>query len=149
MTARLDRRVLRTRRALRDALVALLHERAWDDIAVADVCARADVGRSTFYLHFGDKEELLVGGFGELAAAIRAAVAAEPVPPGVGIPSSRRLVEHALENRRLFRALVGRRTGQVVVRHFRELVLALVQEDLARVCPEGPARTAEIGRAHV
>jgi AcrR family transcriptional regulator len=32
-------------------------------VTVRDVCERADVGRSTFYLHFADKESLLVSGF--------------------------------------------------------------------------------------
>src|SRR6185437_2006254 len=67
-----DRRVERTQRALREALIRLVLERGWDDVSVQDVCARANVGRSTFYLHFADKEELLVSGFGGLQEALRA-----------------------------------------------------------------------------
>lgn len=136
-----DRRVLKTRRALRDALVALLHEQPWEDISVQDVCARADVGRSTFYLHFADKEELLVGGFEDLGSAIRAQVG--PARPARdSLPSAGLLIEHALENRRLFHALVGRRTGQVVVRRFRELVRVLLDEDLAAL--GAPAHTRDL-----
>jgi len=47
-----DRRVQRTRRALREALVALIVERGWEGFSVQEVCERADVGRSTFYTHF-------------------------------------------------------------------------------------------------
>ncbi len=59
--ARPDRRVRRTREALRNALLALLVERGWDDIDVQALCVRTDIGRSTFYLHFPNKEALLRG----------------------------------------------------------------------------------------
>ena len=52
MTQPVDRRSLRTRTALRDALLGLIAERGWDEIAVQDLCERANIGRSTFYLHF-------------------------------------------------------------------------------------------------
>lgn len=54
-----DRRAERTERALRDALAALLHEKPYGAIAVKEILARADVGRSTFYAHFTDKDALL------------------------------------------------------------------------------------------
>lgn len=57
-----DRRVLRTRRALHEALMALILEKRYDKITVQDIIDRADVGRSTFYAHFSDKEDLLVQG---------------------------------------------------------------------------------------
>jgi AcrR family transcriptional regulator len=74
-TDKRDRRIERTRRTLREALIALILERGWDDISVQDVCNRADVGRSTFYTHFADKEELLVGGFDDLRKVLRGSLA--------------------------------------------------------------------------
>src|SRR5919198_2154855 len=67
-----DRRVLRTRAALREALLALIVERGWDAVGIRDICARATVGRSTFYTHFADKEELLFSGFDDLRSMLRA-----------------------------------------------------------------------------
>ena len=55
-----DRRILRTRNMLGDALVALLQEQEFDDITVQDVLDRAGVGRSTFYVHYRDKEDLFL-----------------------------------------------------------------------------------------
>ena len=55
-----DARIVRTRNRLGDALVALLHERNFDDITVQDVLDRARVGRSTFYVHFRDKNDLFL-----------------------------------------------------------------------------------------
>src|SRR5438128_5403918 len=53
-----DRRTNRTRRSLSSALVELVEEKRFDEITVQNVIDRADVGRSTFYAHFRDKEDL-------------------------------------------------------------------------------------------
>lgn len=66
-TKKLDRRVQRTRQILRDALVALILEKGYQKITVQDIIDRANVGRSTFYSHFRDKDDLLFSGFDELA----------------------------------------------------------------------------------
>ena len=55
-----DERALRTRDRLGGAFVALIHEKPIEDVTVQDVLNRASVGRSTFYLHFRDKNDLLL-----------------------------------------------------------------------------------------
>lgn len=55
-----DRRVLRTRRVLREALLSLILEQGNDNVTIEEITDRADVGRTTFYLHYRDKEELLL-----------------------------------------------------------------------------------------
>jgi AcrR family transcriptional regulator len=55
-----DRRTLRTRDALGDALVELMHESPFKSITVQDVLDRAGVGRSTFYTHYRDKDDLFI-----------------------------------------------------------------------------------------
>ena len=55
-----DARVRRTRDALGDALVALMQEKPFESITVQDVLDRAHVGRSTFYAHYSDKDDLLM-----------------------------------------------------------------------------------------
>ncbi|MBZ5722565.1 MAG: TetR/AcrR family transcriptional regulator [Acidobacteriia bacterium] len=56
----MDRRVRRTRDALGDALVDLMHEKPFTDITVQQVLDRAGVSRSTFYTHFSDKDDLFL-----------------------------------------------------------------------------------------
>jgi AcrR family transcriptional regulator len=53
-----DRRIRQTRDALGDALVALMQERDFSTITVQHVLDRAGVGRSTFYAHYRDKNDL-------------------------------------------------------------------------------------------
>jgi len=60
MVRRLDRRVQRTRKLLRDALMALILEEGYDAISIQDITDKANLGRATFYLHFKDKDELLL-----------------------------------------------------------------------------------------
>src|SRR6476659_5943917 len=55
-----DRRTLRTRNARGDALVELMQERPFKAITVQDVLDRAGVGRSTFYTHYSDKDDLFL-----------------------------------------------------------------------------------------
>ncbi|OWK24017.1 hypothetical protein AJ87_27030 [Rhizobium yanglingense] len=52
----IDRRVGRTKTALHRALISLILERGYDSITVEEICQTANVGRSTFYLHYTSKE---------------------------------------------------------------------------------------------
>lgn len=126
-----DRRTLRTRRALNEAFLRLLVEKGFDKLSVLEVCERADVGRSTFYTYFQSKEELLDGGLGDLRDELRRQAAARMRDVEV-LPFARGLIDHIQEQRRLFRAIVGRRSGVVVQARFRKMVHELVAEDLAR-----------------
>jgi AcrR family transcriptional regulator len=55
-----DERIRRTRARLGSALVALIHEKPFNHVTVQEVLDRASVGRSTFYLHFRNKNDLLL-----------------------------------------------------------------------------------------
>lgn len=55
-----DQRTRRTHQRLGSALVDLIQEKPFDDVTVQEVLERASVGRSTFYLHFRDKNDLLL-----------------------------------------------------------------------------------------
>jgi AcrR family transcriptional regulator len=61
-----DRRVKKTRALLHGALTSLVHEKPYDDIVVKEILGRANVGRSTFYAHYRDKDELLERGIREM-----------------------------------------------------------------------------------
>jgi AcrR family transcriptional regulator len=58
--ARTDRRVQRTRELLQKALMELIGERGYDAITIQDIADRANVGRTTFYLHYNSKDELFM-----------------------------------------------------------------------------------------
>lgn len=55
----IDRRVIRTRRMIRDALTELVDEKGLSMISVSDITSRADINRGTFYAHYRDLDDLL------------------------------------------------------------------------------------------
>lgn len=57
-----DRRSQRTRQLLSEALRELILTKRWEAITVSEIAERANVGRSTFYAHFTDKDDLLASG---------------------------------------------------------------------------------------
>ena len=64
-------RAKETRRNLLRTAARLWSERGFDDVTVEEICSEAGIGRTTFYLHFESKEQLLSG----LAAGTAAGVA--------------------------------------------------------------------------
>jgi len=54
-----DRRIIRTKRLIRDALTELMEEKGFEGITVRDLTQKAEINRGTFYLHYHDKYDLL------------------------------------------------------------------------------------------
>src|SRR5215207_5486738 len=57
---KIDRRVQRTRELLQKSLIELISARGYDAITIQDIADRANIGRTTFYLHYNSKDELFV-----------------------------------------------------------------------------------------
>jgi AcrR family transcriptional regulator len=135
-----DRRVRRTRRALQEALIALVLERGYDGLTVQDVLDRADVGRSTFYAHYRDKEALLTAVFDGMRAQLRREVDERaPDDPLDPARPAELIFEHAADNRRVYRALCGRQGGSAVLRHLHRMVREMVTGSLRAHDPALPA----------
>jgi len=103
-TQKTDRRSQRTRRLLVQALIDLLRERDYDQIGIGDIIERADVGRSTFYAHYEDKDDLLVGGLEEQLDDINQHASLDGLTDPRGTPILQ-LFKHVQEHRYLYKAL--------------------------------------------
>ena len=55
----MDRRIKRTRTAVFNAVLDLMVEKETDKITVLELCSRADINKSTFYLHYKNMEDCL------------------------------------------------------------------------------------------
>ena len=55
-----DLRIVKTNKALYEALLLLMKEKTFEEIKISDLCQKALINRSTFYAHYNDKYELLV-----------------------------------------------------------------------------------------
>ena len=103
-----DRRARRTRKALRDAFVALVLERGYDRLTVEDITERADVARPTFYAHFPHKEDLLTSVFTELIGDLASRLAFDSGPwTVVRTTLVEELYRHANEFRDLYRVCLS------------------------------------------
>lgn len=134
-----DQRVRRTRRAAHDALIGLARERPFDSIAVQDILNRADIARSTFYMHFGNKHDVLESGIIEMLRQVHQQPGEEAGTERV-IGFSLPFVEHINRHREGGGAYMPH--GSRVVLHQRlETTLAdLIAEDLnAGGGPKGAA----------
>jgi AcrR family transcriptional regulator len=59
MNSKVDPRVIRTRRLLFHALIDLIISEGVDSVTIRKIVEKAEVNRSTFYLHFKDKQDIL------------------------------------------------------------------------------------------
>ena len=121
-----DRRVNRTRRQLRNALMSLILERGYGAVTIEDITERADLGRTTFYLHYRDKEELLIESLEAIAEELKAQVA-EIAERGQGEGKSRPrpvavAFRHAEENRDLYRIILKGEGGSRAARRIRDII---------------------------
>jgi len=142
-----DRRIERTQESLNAALIALILEKGYDAVTVADIIARANVGRSTFYAHHGSKESLLMSGLHRLREFLQQQqreAAASAGPKHARFAFSGALFEHADSHRDLYHALVAKETSAPVSQRMRALVADLVRRDLETVKPT--ARNPEVPR---
>jgi len=144
MTAKAeDRRVRRTRQQLLDALMDLILEKGYEAVTVQEIIDKADVGRSTFYAHFLDKQQLLLSGFDQLRAFLLEQQLAALAGPGARRPLgfSRALFDHAESNYRTFKATLGKQSGAIVQEQMQRILGDLVRKELtALVASHGPSR---------
>lgn len=105
-----DRRVSRTRRQLREALTTLILEKGYDAITIEDISEQADLGRTTFYLHYHGKEELLLESVGTTAQELFDQVNAQ-INAGTdrsfetALSSIHQVFHHAAQNSHLYRII--------------------------------------------
>ncbi|WP_188206662.1 TetR/AcrR family transcriptional regulator [Alkalibacillus aidingensis] len=66
-----DRRVIRTKKLIRDKFAELIEDKGLDKITIKDLTEKADINRGTFYLHFQDKYDLLEQSENELIENIK------------------------------------------------------------------------------
>jgi AcrR family transcriptional regulator len=111
--AQIDRRVRRTKKSLKDALIALALEKDYDVITIQEITDRADIGYRTFFRHYADKDELLQDVISAVSAEMRELMG--PPPPeffnNPNIPltelfDSTVLFQHVQENSDLYRLLL-------------------------------------------
>ena len=141
-----DRRIARSRRALRSALFTLMEARGYDALTVADITDRADVSRGTFYAHYQDKEDLLTDALEDLIHGL----ATQVHPLGAtdlasGVDQTSVLFLDAGRRRQLYTALLGSQGPAIAVVRVRRHLAAVMEANTTRQLVESSGSTLPAG----
>jgi AcrR family transcriptional regulator len=132
---KIDQRIRHTRDRLGDALMELALEKPFDAITVQDVLDRAGVSRSTFYVHYNDKDDLFISDVDEFFEGM-ATTLSRHADSSDRIAPVRELFAHVADASRFHKAIVA--SGKI------HDVLELCQGHFARGIE---LRLAELQRA--
>lgn len=141
-----DRRIEKTRKALHHALISLMTKKDYRSITTQEIIDEADVGRSTFYAHFEDKDDLLLSGLHDLRDMLRNVQTQTAGPPAKAyeaiVAFSRAMFEHAYAHREVYKTLVRSQAGGLVLRYFPAMLSDLIKEragsELRKSTTKGP-----------
>lgn len=127
MSDKPDRRSQRTRHLLSAALVELIREKEYNTITVSDIIDRANVGRSTFYTHFRDKDDLFVG---ELDRVIE--LLSQRIPNQEEMPffPSLGLFRHVGEEYQLYKSLLWGPGIDLLIKHMQKSLSKRIEQGL-------------------
>jgi AcrR family transcriptional regulator len=125
---------------LREALMALILEVGYDAVTVEEITSRADVGRTTFYLHYHDKEDLLVESVNAILDDLISKIAKLPLSvwqiqpaPGeqtIAYTPILQIFEHAAENADLYRIILRGEGAFRAQKQVRAIIAAAVDDYL-------------------
>lgn len=142
----MDRRKAKTRRAVQEALYALLERKRYSQITVQDILDEADIGRSTFYAHYQGKESLLAQIVDDICVHAAAPAAPETAHDFTNRTDPASVVEHVLrhvqEREHGIRALMSSEAIGMFERYLRESLARQADAALPRR-PSGAAGTVE------
>jgi len=129
MTDKQDRRRQRTRRLLSEAFVELLREKGYSAITVNDIIERANIGRSTFYSHYRDKDDLFVN---ELDRVIEVLSHRFPEQEEMPFFPSLGLFRHVGEEYELYKALIWTPGIDLLIKHMQTSLSQRIEQGLQK-----------------
>lgn len=121
-----DRRIQKTRQSLFNALMDLILEKGYEAVTVQDIIDQANVGRSTFYAHFENKDQLLYGSHQALNHLL---FSAESSAEEIDFLA---LYTHAQEHSRVAKAMLGKKGGELVIGYFRDAMAFKILNEMRR-----------------
>jgi AcrR family transcriptional regulator len=132
-----DRRSQRTHRLISSAMAELMSEKSYDAITVQDLLDRADIGRSTFYSHYFDKEDVLASVAEEMLEMLSQQLSQRNA--GQGIIPSLELFQHAYQNHQYFRAMLRGQAREVLWDAAQTSLSKTIEQTLATTFAQKPS----------
>ena len=134
-----DRRIRRTRRQLHSALHHLIKQTPYDSLTISDIVEEADISRATFYLHYKDKDELLLGSLEALSQSLIEQLAPSETSPLELHTFAHHIYVHVKKQQKLYIALQSSYTASFVIQHHIEQLVVIVEGMLGHIAPELPS----------
>lgn len=129
-----ERRKARTRRSLQDAAIELLTDKHYSEITVRDVIDHADIGRTTFYLHFNDMGDLWASCAERVIDEMTESFASHSVDSLLTTPEfGIKITEHIAQNRHLFSQLLGKEGLPTVIHRFHQYNAQMIARTLSQL----------------
>ena len=130
-----DRRVQKTRKLLQDSLIALVSEKGYESVTIREILDKANVGRSTFYAHFQDKDQLLRSILDrldelfeqhkkQLVDAMKNIGTADSSDHALGLSPTLSLFQFVGQNHLFFKAMLGNRGYGIFIKPIYDYVFA-------------------------
>ena len=138
-TEKKDRRTRRTRHLLRSALLALLKEKRYEEISVQDIVVRADVARSTFYMHYLDKDDLLTGRQGIFAENLGHQLQAHAGENGASVFSSRAWFYHIQAQAPILKVIARDSAMNLAMKTLRNIIHRSIEDGMHAHADKDPA----------
>ncbi|NJO84769.1 MAG: TetR/AcrR family transcriptional regulator [Blastochloris sp.] len=144
--SRIDRRRQRTRAQLLDSLIALLQEKPYDQITIQDITDQADINRATFYLHYKDKDDLLLNSMNDIYADLVQRMEPCFESPDGGAANGNTIeqltFEHVQEYAAFYRVMFSEQGVASFYFHVQRIMMGIVENWLVRFVP--PSRPAPV-----
>ncbi len=138
-TRKIDPRVVRTKQMLREALVACILEKGYDATSIQDITDRAGLRRATLYLHYRDKEDLMLalirGMLDDLMHKMEAQ-SEQAFTPETQSSEDTLTFLHVQERADLYRAVLRGQGAAEITRGIRDYLAARIRENCTRGHPD-------------
>lgn len=134
---KLDRRVQRTRALLNHALMSLVQEKGYDAITVEDITERANLGRTTFYLHYENKDDLLIDHHNTFVTQLNLnTVTREQLLGQAPQPEMVEFLERMSEGRRIYLAFTQGRDAALILHNIQKRMQDNLTRSLDEIFPD-------------
>lgn len=119
-----DRRITKTKKLLSQALMDLILEKGYNNVTIQDILNKSNVGRSTFYWHYENKDQLFLDGPENLGKPL--------FNKDVSSIDFQTLCTHIYSHKRLAKAVIGKNSGSIIIDFLKKKIEKGLNESFAK-----------------
>lgn len=142
-----DRRITRTKEALHRALGELVKEKGYSAVTIEEITSRAKMGRTTFYLHYQDKEDLVLESMEDRLSSVINLITSRPLLVWFRESNGRlmeMIFESVLENKDIF-AIICHEPSSKVYDRFHKIIYTMSMKMIS----ESPWAQKKVGQLSI